>query len=260
MLVTCPLGKGSPQEVRPMSGLSTSSVMAIAKDTDMAANAAPPYRRRRTHASTTAAVIVATGTGAPGQTRTASSRGCPLRLAFTLASIAVSTHPVSIPCCSHTPCTATTSAQTTTIVTAKGLAVSGSNGLATGWPGPFPACRNALPPINGQASSIRPDRTRRPARDFLERASRSTRRPRPGPRCSSAWRPACRQCRPARPRGHRQPSRCRNAPSQTRRGPNAVRRSPFGSLVGVPVTSRVNSAQAHRAGYGDVVVNTTSTQ
>src|SRR5262247_4373586 len=85
-LVTCPLGKGLPQEVRPMRGLSTSSVMAAARGTDTATNAAAPYRRRRTHASTTAAAIAVTTTGPPGQTSTASSAGCPLRAARTLAS------------------------------------------------------------------------------------------------------------------------------------------------------------------------------
>jgi hypothetical protein len=49
----------------------------------MATNAASPYRRRRIYASTRAAAIAVTGTDSPGHTSTASSRGCPLRLART---------------------------------------------------------------------------------------------------------------------------------------------------------------------------------
>jgi hypothetical protein len=45
-LVTCPLGKGLPHEVRPIMGLSTSSVMAVAR-----AQIWPPMRPRHTAAA-----------------------------------------------------------------------------------------------------------------------------------------------------------------------------------------------------------------
>ena len=70
-----------------------SSVLAAAKGTDMATNAASPYRRRRTHASTTAAAIAVIITSPPGQTSTASSVECPLRVVCNLASTTVSTQP-----------------------------------------------------------------------------------------------------------------------------------------------------------------------
>ena len=103
----------------------------------MATNAASPYRRRRTHASTTAAAIAVTTTGPPGQTSTASSAGCPPRAASTLASTAVSTQPVSIPCLSQAPCTAVTRTQVATIATARGRAAADSSGLAAARPRPF---------------------------------------------------------------------------------------------------------------------------
>ena len=139
-LVTCPLGKGSPQEVRPMRGLSTNSVRAVARGTDTVTIAAAIYRRRRIHASTKATAIAVTGTGSPAQTSADSSAGCPPRLARTLASTSVSTQPVSIPCLSHTPCTASTSAQTTTIVTDRGRVAAGSSGPAADGPVTFNAC------------------------------------------------------------------------------------------------------------------------
>ena len=145
-LVTCPLGKGWPQEVPPMRGLSTSSVMAVARATDMATNAASLYRCRRIHTSTRTAAIATTGIGAPGQISTASSRGWPPRMASTLASTAVSTQPVSIPCLIHTPCAAITSTQTTTIATAKGRTAVGSSDLAVGCPESFNASPRVLLP------------------------------------------------------------------------------------------------------------------